>query len=68
MIYDGDFTYREMILILAKKCIKQGLVTDEDLRQMSNSSRNYYRIRRALETPSCFINADGREVYLGEHC
>tara|TARA_R100000951_G_scaffold92444_2_gene80887 strand:- start:736 stop:942 length:207 start_codon:yes stop_codon:yes gene_type:complete len=68
MIYKGDFTYREMILILAKKCMEENLVTDEDLQQMSNSKRNYHRIRRALKTPNCFINADGREVYLGEQC
>lgn len=68
MIYDGEFTYREVLIILAQKCIEEELIDFEDIKKMINSKRNYYRVKRALTNPKIFIQCSGREVYLGDNC
>ena len=68
MVYDGEFTYREMIIILAQKCIEEELIDFEDIKKMINSKRNYHRVKRALTNPKIFIQCSGREVYLGDNC
>ena len=68
MVYDGEFTYREMIIILAQKCIEEELIDFEDIKKMINSKRNYHRVKRSLTNPKIFIQCSGREVYLGDNC
>jgi hypothetical protein len=68
MKYKGEFTYKEVILVLAKLAMDKNLLKPKDLQRMVNSERNYHRVKRALRESKGFMLTNGREVYLGEQC
>jgi hypothetical protein len=67
MIDKGEFTHKELIIILARRAFKAGLITKQEIKDMSNSDRNYFRVMKTLKGTDGFsYSSAGKKIYLGE--